>query len=165
MRAALTQSEEESWQRSRRPEPRDEPPLSSGADRSEEDELNLDPAFPFVMSSGNHMDTNANTAMRDPAWNDGKRACTLCMNPRDAEANGFQDGQLVRVTTDVGQETIELEVTEATRPGYLLMPQGFGMTHQGTTVGANANRLATHRDRLAATPYHRWVPCRVEAAS
>ena len=37
--------------------------------------------FPFVMSSGNHMDTNANTAMRDPAWNKGKRACTLYMNP------------------------------------------------------------------------------------
>jgi len=47
------------------------------------------------------------------------------------------------------------------------MPQGFGMIHQGKTFGANANRVAknTHRDRLAATPYHRYVPCRVEAVS
>jgi len=58
-------------------------------------------------------------------------------------------------------------VTEATRPGYLVMPQGFGLIHQGKRYGANANRLAknTHRDRLSATPYHRHVPCRVEAVS
>jgi anaerobic selenocysteine-containing dehydrogenase len=129
--------------------------------------LELDSAFPFVMSSGNHMDTNANTGMRDPIWNEGKRACTLYMNPSDAEANGFKDGQAVRVTTEAGHEFIELEVTEATRPGYLVMPQGFGMVHQGKAFGANANRLTknTHRDRLAGTPYHRYIPCRVEAVS
>ena len=89
------------------------------------------------------------------------------MNPSDAEENGFSDGQQVRVITGAGQESIELEVTEATRPGYLVMPQGFGLTHQGKTFGANANRLAknTHRDRFAATPYHRWIRCRVEAPS
>jgi anaerobic selenocysteine-containing dehydrogenase len=133
----------------------------------EAEALVLDPALPFVMSSGNHMDTNANSAMRDPLWNEGKRACTLYMNPRDAAENGFKDGQTVRVITEAGQESIELEVTEATRPGYLVMPQGFGLVHQGKTFGANANRLAknTHRDRLAATPCHRHIPCRVEAVS
>jgi len=37
---------------------------------------------------------------------------------------------------------------------------------QGETHGANANRLAknTHRDRLAGTPCHRYVRCRIEAA-
>ena len=89
------------------------------------------------------------------------------MNPSDAEENGFKDGETVRVTTEAGQESIELEVTGATQPGYLAMPQGFGMIHQGKTFGANANRLVknTHRDRLAATPYHRHIPCRVEAVN
>ena len=121
--------------------------------------------FPFVMSAGNHTDTNANTAMRDPVWNKGKRACTLYMNPSDAEASGFRDGQMVRVRTEAGEESIEIEMTEATRPGYLVAPQGFGLIHQGKTFGANVNRLAknTYRDRLAATPYHRYIPCRVEA--
>jgi anaerobic selenocysteine-containing dehydrogenase len=133
----------------------------------EAEALELDPAFPFIMSSGNHMDMNANTAMRDPVWNEGKRACTLYMNPSDAETNGFKDGQTVRVTTEAGEESIELEVTELTRPGYLLMPQGFGLVHQGKTFGTNSNRLTknTHRDRLAATPYHRYIPCRVEAVA
>jgi len=120
---------------------------------------------PFIMSSGRHMDYNANTQMRDPIWNKGKRACTTIMHPADAEEYGFSDGQMVKVTTEAGEETIELQVTNTTRPGYIMIPHGFGLVHQGETYGANANRLAknTHRDRIAATPLHRYIRCRVEA--
>ena len=122
-------------------------------------------AYPLVMSSGRHWDVNANTQMRDPDWNKGKRACTATMHPKDSAKFGFSDGQMVKVTTEAGEETIELEVTEVTRPGYLVIPHGFGLVHQGKVYGANANRLAknTHRDRLAGTPYHRYIRCRVEA--
>jgi anaerobic selenocysteine-containing dehydrogenase len=121
--------------------------------------------YPFIMSSGRHMDYNANTQMRDPAWNKGKRACTAIMHPGDAEKFGFSDGQMVKVATDAGEENIELQVTKGTRPGYIMIPHGFGLAFQDKTYGANANRLAknTHRDRIAGTPYHRYIPCRVEA--
>lgn len=121
--------------------------------------------YPFIMSSGRHMDYNANSQMRDPVWNKGKRACTAIMHPGDAEKFGFCDGQMVRITTKAGDETIELEVTNSTRPGYIMIPHGFGLVYQGETYGANANRLAknTHRDRIAGTPLHRYIPCRVEA--
>jgi len=121
--------------------------------------------YPFIMSSGRHMDYNANTQMRDPEWNRGKRACTAIMHPGDAEKFGLSDGQMVKVTTEAGEEKIELQLTNATRPGYIMIPHGFGLVHQGKTYGANANRLAknTHRDRLAGTPYHRFIRCRVEA--
>lgn len=122
--------------------------------------------FPLIMSSGRHWDVNANTQMRDPEWNKGKRACTLTMHPQDAGKYGLSEGQMVKVVTEAGEETIELEVTEMTRPGYTVMPHGFGLVHQGKTYGANANRLAknTHRDRIAGTPFHRYIRCRVEAA-
>jgi len=121
--------------------------------------------FPLILSAGRHWDVNANTQMRDPVWNEGKRACTLTMNPKDAEKAGLADGQMVRVTTEAGAEVIELEVTDMTRPGYVVMPHGFGLVHSGTTYGANANRLTknTHRDRIAGTPLHRYIPCQVEA--
>ncbi|MBI4773411.1 MAG: molybdopterin-dependent oxidoreductase [Deltaproteobacteria bacterium] len=123
-------------------------------------------AYPFILSSGRHMDFNANTSLRDPAWNEGKRACTVLMHPEDAERCGFNDGQRVRITTEAGKETIELEVTRSTRPGYIMIPQGFGLVHGGKTYGTNANRLTknTHRDRIAGTPLHRYIPCKVEAA-
>ena len=122
-------------------------------------------AYPFIMSSGRHMDYNANTHLRDPAWNKGKRACTLIMHPADAEKCGFNDGQMVKVTTEAGEEKIELEVTKSTRPGYIMIPHGFGLVYQGKIYGANTNRLSknTHRDRIAGTPYHRYIPCKVEA--
>ena len=113
------------------------------------------------------MDYNANTIMRDPAWNAGKsRVCTLMMHPENAAELGLADGQLVRVTTEAGSEDIELEVTETARPGQVIMPHGFGLVYMGRKHAANVNRLAknSHRDPIAATPIHRFIPCRVTAA-
>lgn len=122
--------------------------------------------YPLILSSGRHFDNNANTHMRDPEWNKGRRACTLIMHPDDADKQGLKDGQRVRVITEVGDEVVELEVDGTTRPGYMMMPHGFGLVHQGKTYGPNTNRLTknTHRDRIAGTPLHRYIRCRVEKA-
>jgi anaerobic selenocysteine-containing dehydrogenase len=71
------------------------------------------------------------------------------------------------VITEAGEELIELEVTDATRRGLVIMPHGFGLVYDGEVFGANANRLAknTNRDEFAATPLHKYVRCSVEAAS
>jgi anaerobic selenocysteine-containing dehydrogenase len=103
--------------------------------------------------------------MRNPAWNEGKRACTLTMHPVDADALQLLDGQTVRVTTEAGSELIELEVTGTACRGHVTIPHGFGLVYDGKAYGANVNRLTknTNRDHLG-TPMHRYVPCRVEAA-
>jgi anaerobic selenocysteine-containing dehydrogenase len=74
---------------------------------------------------------------------------------------------VARVTTEAGAVEVEIEVTEETRPGMVLIPHGFGLVHDGRETGANANRLTknTHRDPIAGTPLHRYIPCRVEAVS
>ncbi|KAF0155359.1 MAG: anaerobic dehydrogenase typically selenocysteine-containing [Syntrophaceae bacterium] len=129
----------------------------------EEAALVMPPQFPLILMAGRHISTNANTLMRDPAWNEGKRACTLAMHPIDATALKLKDGQQVRVTTEAGTEEIELEVTETARKGHVVIPHGFGMVYNGVKYGANVNRLTknTHRDQFG-TPMHRYVPCRVE---
>jgi anaerobic selenocysteine-containing dehydrogenase len=110
------------------------------------------------------MNMNANTLMRDPTWNEGRRDCTLSMHPDDAAPLNLSDGQMVRIITEAGRAEIELEVTEATRRGQVIIPHGFGMVYQDATHGVNVNRLTknTYRDRFAGTPLHRYVPCRVE---
>ncbi len=132
---------------------------------SEEKALAPDPQFPLLLIAGRHMKTNANTLMRNPEWNKRLRACTLLMHPADAKGLGLEDGQQVLITTEAGQETLELEVSKTARKGQVVMPHGFGLVYDGEVFGANVNRLTknTHRDRLAATPLHRYVPCRVEA--
>ncbi len=132
---------------------------------AEEAQLRLDPIYPFILMAGRHMDMNANTLMRNPEWNKGRRACTLAMNPGDAEQQGLTDGQTVRVSTEAGSVEIELEITDAARVGQVIMPHGFGLRFDGKVYGANVNRLTknTHRDPIAGTPLHRYVLCRVEA--
>ena len=139
------------------------------ADLSPEKEataLTPDPDFPLILMAGRHVRTNANTLMRNPEWNRGRRACTLAMHADDAAALKLADGQQVTVTTAAGRETIELEVSSRARVGHVVMPHGFGLDYQGMVTGANVNRLTqnTHRDPLAGTPLHRYVPCRVETA-
>jgi anaerobic selenocysteine-containing dehydrogenase len=130
----------------------------------EEEKLRANKKFPLILMAGRHMDMNANTMMRDPAWNEGRRACTLAMNPADAEELGFADRQMVKVITEAGEETIEVEVTKDARKGQVIIPHGFGLVYNGVKYGANVNRLTknTNRDQFG-TPMHRYVPCRVEA--
>jgi anaerobic selenocysteine-containing dehydrogenase len=131
----------------------------------EEERLKPDAEFPLILMAGRHIDANANTSMRDPAWNAGRRACTLAINPADAEELGLADKQMAKVVTEAGDETVEVEVTESARKGQVVIPHGFGLVYDGVKYGANVNRLTknTHRDQFG-TPIHRYVPCRVEAA-
>jgi anaerobic selenocysteine-containing dehydrogenase len=126
--------------------------------------LKADAEFPLILMAGQHMDMNANTEMRDPVWNEGRRPCTLAMNPLDAEEFGLADKQMVKVITEAGEETVEVEVTKDARRGQVIIPHGFGLVYDGVKYGANVNRLTknTHRD-FVGTPMHRYVPCRVEA--
>jgi anaerobic selenocysteine-containing dehydrogenase len=139
--------------------------VKSIAPESEEKALMPDPNYPLILQAGRHMSMNANTIMRDPAWNEGKRDCTVLVHPADAAGLGIIDGQMVRVSTEAGRVEIEAEITEATRQGQVIIPHGFGMIHDGREHGANVNRLTknTYRDRFAGTPLHRYVRCRIEA--
>jgi anaerobic selenocysteine-containing dehydrogenase len=127
--------------------------------------LNLPDGFPLILNAGRHTKYNANTLMRNPDWNKGKRACTVAMNPDDARSFKLTDGQPVRVTTAAGSRVGELEVSDQIRKGTVLIPHGFGLIYGDETYGINVNYLTknSHRDPLG-TPIHRFIPCRVEAA-
>lgn len=131
----------------------------------EAEALRLKAEYPLILMAGRHTGMNANTLMRNPTWNKGKRACTLALHPRDAEKLGLADGQLAVIATAAGRAELEVEITAETRPGMVMIPHGFGLDYPGETVGINVNRLTknTHREAFTATPLHRYVPCRVEA--
>lgn len=132
-------------------------------DADEEAQLKPNERFPLILMAGRHVDTNANTGMRDPAWNKTRRVCTLAINPADAGAMGIVDGQMVKVITEAGEETIEAEVTADARKGQVIIPHGFGLVYDGIQYGVNVNRLTKNTNRdFVGTPMHRYVPCRVE---
>jgi anaerobic selenocysteine-containing dehydrogenase len=104
--------------------------------------------------------------MRDPAWNEGRRACTMRIHSADAERLGIKDGEAAVVETEAGLAKVEAEVTDSSYRGQVVIPHGFGLVHMEKVFGVNANLLtsAKHRDRVAATPLHRYIPCRVRKA-
>jgi anaerobic selenocysteine-containing dehydrogenase len=122
--------------------------------------------YPMVLMAGNHMEMVANTIMRDPAWNEGRRPCTIQIHPSDVEELGIRDGDMALIETEAGSALIEAEVTNSSHRGQVVIPHGFGLIHRGQIHGVNVNQLALakHRDRLAATPLHRYIPCRIRKA-
>ena len=119
--------------------------------------------YPMILMSGNHMEMVANTNMRDPAWNEGRRACTMRIHPADAAELGIKDGETALIETEAGSVKVEAEITESAHRGQVVIPHGFGLVHMEKVYGVNANQLtsARNRDRIAATPLHRYIPCRV----
>jgi anaerobic selenocysteine-containing dehydrogenase len=123
-------------------------------------------SFPMVLVAGRHFPYNANSIMRDPAWNDHEQVCTLLMSQEDALNLTIHDGQEAWITTKAARVRIPVEISDIPAPGTVMVPHGFGMAYDGEVYGVNVNQLTRnlHRDRIAATPLHRYIPCRVEAS-
>ena len=138
--------------------------LKSVTPEAEDEALTLNPEFPMILVAGWHYDYNVNTAMRDPAWNGNRRTGCLAVHPQDATELGIADGEFGKLTTKAGAATVEIEISNLTTPGMVILPQGFGLNFNGRSVGVNVNLLthAGHRDPITAVPCHRRVPCRLE---
>jgi len=70
----------------------------------------------------------------------GAMRCTLQMHPNDARRAGVVDGGRARVTSRVGRVDVEVEVTDAVRPGVVSLPHGWGHDVEGVRLGV-ASRL------------------------
>jgi len=92
---------------------------------AEETQL-VNESYPMVLMAGNHMEMVANTIMRDPGWNQGKRPCTLRIHPEDAEELGIHDKDLALIETEAGSAKIEAEVTGSSYRGQVVVPMASG---------------------------------------
>jgi anaerobic selenocysteine-containing dehydrogenase len=129
----------------------------------------VDPEFPFVLAAGERRTDTSNTAVRDAAWHKRGRYGTLRIHRRDADALGCQDGDTVRVTTRRGSVEAELEVSDMMQPGHVSLPNGQGLEYRDdagviTRRGVAPNELTDNRQRdfLAGTPWHKYVPAKIE---
>jgi anaerobic selenocysteine-containing dehydrogenase len=129
----------------------------------------LDPEFPFVLSAGERRSDTSNTAVRNTAWHRRGAYGTLRLNPADAERLGCADGDRLRVTTRRASVDAIAEVTDTLQPGHVSLPNGQGLDYTGADgkvvrKGVPPNELtdAYARDFLAGTPWHKFVPARLE---
>jgi anaerobic selenocysteine-containing dehydrogenase len=111
------------------------PELENLDPEHEEADLQPDHGYPFVLMAGRHFNMNANTLMRNPAWNEGKRDCTCMMHAEDAQSLGIRDGQKVRVTTEAGSVEIEAEITDMAHRGHVVIPPGSAWSMTAGSTG------------------------------
>ena len=64
----------------------------------------------------------------------GKNLCTLEIHPEDAKVLGITKGQLVKVSSVVGEVEIEAIITDDIQQGVVSMPQGWGHNQKGTNM-------------------------------
>jgi anaerobic selenocysteine-containing dehydrogenase len=110
--------------------------------------------YPMVLMAGNHMEMVANTIMRDPAWNEGRRPCTLRIHPDDAKELGISDGEEVFIETEAGSTKVEAEVTDSSYRGQVVIPMALVWYIWGKVYGANVNRLARQNTETVWQPRH-----------
>ncbi|MCB8945984.1 MAG: molybdopterin oxidoreductase family protein [Ardenticatenaceae bacterium] len=100
----------------------------------------------------------------------GKDRCTLLMHPDDAEARQMEDGQIVTVSSRVGQVQLRLEVSETMMPGVVSIPHGWGHGRDGVQLqvaqqhaGVSLNDLTDEQqvDALTGNAAFNGVPVQV----
>lgn len=129
-----------------------------------------DPDYPFILSAGERRTETSNTAIRNPDWlRKGELASTLRIHPEDAAALGLEDGAPVDVVTARARARTVVELHEGSRRGHVSLPNGQGLDvigPEGTVRrhGVALNELTDFRwrDPVVGTPWHKYVPARLE---
>ncbi|MBF3328344.1 molybdopterin oxidoreductase family protein, partial [Pseudomonas aeruginosa] len=84
-------------------------------------------------------------------------------------ALGCADGEVLRVVTRRGDVEAEVEISDMMQPGNISLPNGQGLDYRNAEgevvrrgVAPNEVTDCTQRDFLAGTPWHKYVPARLE---
>ncbi|RDB49720.1 molybdopterin-dependent oxidoreductase [Tsukamurella tyrosinosolvens] len=126
------------------------------------------PEFPFVLMAGERRAFTANTIIRDPAWRRRDAGGALRISAEDAERLGLEPASRVRITTEAGSLESSIEISDMMRAGHVSLPNGLGLDYPGEDglarpgIAPNELTSAKHRDRFAGTPWHKYVPARIE---
>ncbi|MEO8704179.1 MAG: molybdopterin-dependent oxidoreductase [Kofleriaceae bacterium] len=123
-----------------------------------------DPAFPFTLTAGERRSFTANTIIRDPQWRKKDTSGALRISPGDASALGCATGDTVRLTTRRDSVLVPIEVSDSMQRGHIALPNGLGLSYEHVTTGVALNELTATADRdpFVGTPWHKFVPARLE---
>jgi len=130
----------------------------------------VDPDYPLILSAGERRTETSNTSIRDASWlRKGTLESTLRIHPGDAAQLVLGEGDAVDVVTRRGRARALVELSDGARPGHVSLPNGLGLDVRqadGSTrrQGAALNELTDYRwrDPVVGTPWHKYVPARLE---
>lgn len=132
-----------------------------------------DSAYPFELI-GRRLTKSHNTwTQNSERLVKGRNPCTLEVHPDDAKALGLKKGQLVKVSSIVGEIEIEVSITDDILQGVVTMPQGWGHNQKNTRMtiaseqpGVSINDLtdANRVDKLTGNAAFNGMPVAIKTA-
>lgn len=139
-------------------------PLKEATIEREKEALKLPEDYPLILHAGLHIETVANTMLRNPHWDESRTWEKMWVNEADASRLGLKDGGKALIKTKASSAEVQVEISSQAAPGCVYIRHGGGLIYEGKKYGVNVNQLvaSTERDELG-TPLHRRIPCRVEA--
>lgn len=103
----------------------------------------------------------------------GKARWQLYVNPADLEARNISDGEVVSISSRVGELQVEVKATDEMMPGVVSLPHGWGhssrkgvkMTIANEQAGVNCNDLTDEKfyDKISGNAALNGVPVEVKA--
>lgn len=121
--------------------------------------------YPFILMAGERRSYNANQIYRDPAWRKVDPHGAMRMHPDDAAALELYDGETALCTSERDNIEVVIEIDDSLRRGVVTLPHGYGVRFKDSApIGPELNRLTSlnHCDPLSRTPYHKYVPVRIQ---
>ncbi|MGX9460515.1 molybdopterin-dependent oxidoreductase [Shewanella sp. A14] len=94
--------------------------------------------YPFDLISRRLVKSHNTWTQNSARLTKGKNPCTLEVHSEDAKHLGVKQGQLVKVSSAVGEIEIEVMITDDIQQGVVTMPQGWGHNQQGTNMSVAA---------------------------
>ncbi|NOR28390.1 MAG: molybdopterin-dependent oxidoreductase [Lutibacter sp.] len=89
------------------------------------------PKYPFSLIGRRHLRSNNSWMHNSVRLTKGKERCTLLINDKDASQLNLKDGQIVKVTSNVGEVQIPIEITNLIMAGVVSIPHGWGHHREG----------------------------------
>ncbi|NQW36311.1 MAG: molybdopterin-dependent oxidoreductase [Flavobacteriales bacterium] len=90
--------------------------------------------FPFSLIGRRHLRSNNSWMHNSKRLTKGKERCTLLINAKDAESLNLKEGQIAKVTSDVGSVKLPVEITDDMMTGVVSIPHGWGHHRKGTNL-------------------------------
>ncbi len=90
--------------------------------------------YPFSLIGRRHLRSNNSWMHNSKRLVKGKERCTLLINSKDANALHLKEGQIVKVTSDVGQVKLPIELADTIMQGVVSIPHGWGHHRNGINL-------------------------------
>lgn len=121
--------------------------------------------YPFVLMAGERRSYNANQIFRNPEWRKVDKQGVLRIHSEDASKLELAGGDAARVVSKNGQQEVIVDIDDSVRIGMVTLPHGYGYKYKGGEQDGpalNELTLGNHCDPFTKTPYHKYVPVRLE---